>query len=177
LVHRPRVLFLDEPTTGVDAVSRQEFWEMLQRLKAEGITIVVSTPYMDEAVLCDRVALMQNGRLLRVDTPATIEAAYERPLLAVKAADRYALLQALRAFPHAHTVYPFGESLHYTDARPTADPDALWVTEVWETEEMHRNSLSLPQVQDAIGRAKPILAGFGERFVTEPAGGHGLDVR
>ena len=125
LVHRPRVLFLDEPTTGVDAVSRQEFWEMLQRLKAEGITIVVSTPYMDEAVLCDRVALMQNGQLLRVDTPSAIEAAYERPLFAVKAANRYALLQALRSYPHTHTVYPFGESLHYTDTRPTTDPDAL----------------------------------------------------
>jgi ABC-2 type transport system ATP-binding protein len=117
LVHRPRVLFLDEPTTGVDAVSRQEFWEMLRRLKAEGITIVVSTPYMDEARL--------KGRLLAVDTPAAIEAAYERPLLAVKADDRYALLHALRAYPHVHAVYPFGETLHYTDARPAVEPDEL----------------------------------------------------
>lgn len=125
LVHRPRVLFLDEPTTGVDAVSRQEFWEMLRRLKAEGITIVVSTPYMDEARLCDRVALLLKGRLLGVDTPSAIEAAYERPLLAVKADDRYALLHTLRAYPHTHAVYPFGETLHYTDARPAVEPDEL----------------------------------------------------
>ena len=151
LVHRPRVLFLDEPTTGVDAVSRQEFWEMLQRLKAEGITIVVSTPYMDEAVLCDRVALMQNGRLLRVDTPSTIEAAYERPLLAVKATNRYALLQTLRAYPHAHTVYPFGESLHYTDARPTTDPDAL-------RRYLHEQGLTDAEVH-------PIRAGIEDAFM------------
>ncbi|HMB93851.1 MAG TPA: ABC transporter ATP-binding protein [Rhodothermales bacterium] len=125
LIHRPRVLFLDEPTTGVDAVSRKEFWEMLQGLKTDGLTIVVSTPYMDEARLCDRVALIQAGRLLQVDTPAQIEAQYERPLLAVKADRRYDLIQALRAYPHAHAVYAFGESLHYTDARPAADEDAL----------------------------------------------------
>jgi len=125
LVHRPRVLFLDEPTTGVDAVSRQEFWEMLGRLKHEGITIVVSTPYMDEARRCDRVALMQGGRLLDVNTPEQIEASYQHPLLAVRANDRYALIQALRAYPHARAVYPFGEYLHYTDARPRLDPDEL----------------------------------------------------
>lgn len=125
LVHRPRVLFLDEPTTGVDAVSRQEFWEMLKRLKAEGITIVVSTPYMDEAGLCDRVALVQDGRLMEIDTPRNVEDGYQRPLLAVKAADRYALLHALRDYPHAHTVYPFGDALHYTDTRPDVDLDEL----------------------------------------------------
>jgi ABC-2 type transport system ATP-binding protein len=125
LIHRPRVLFLDEPTTGVDAVSRKEFWEMLHRLKAGGLTIVVSTPYMDEARQCDRVALLQGGRLLGIDTPAAIAAGYERPLLAVRARDRYALLKALEAYPHTYTVYPFGEALHYTDARPAADPGAL----------------------------------------------------
>jgi len=125
LIHRPRVLFLDEPTTGVDAVSRQEFWEMLGRLKNQGLTIVVSTPYMDEARLCDRVALIQNGRLLSIDTPANIEAGYRRPLLAVKARDRHALIQALRAYPHAYSVYAFGEELHYTDARDETDPEAL----------------------------------------------------
>ncbi|GIV61898.1 MAG: hypothetical protein KatS3mg044_0764 [Rhodothermaceae bacterium] len=125
LIHRPRVLFLDEPTTGVDAVSRQEFWEMLGRLKASGLTIVVSTPYMDEARRCDRVALMQAGRLLTVETPARIEAMYDRPLFAVRGKNRYCLLQALRAYPHVHTAYAFGDALHYTDARPTADPEAL----------------------------------------------------
>ena len=125
LIHRPRVLFLDEPTTGVDAVSRQEFWEMLARLKASGITILVTTPYMDEASLCDRIALMQNSRLLALDAPANIEATYDAPLFAVKANDRYRLLQALRAFPHARYVYPFGEYIHYTDTRNEAKAEEL----------------------------------------------------
>ncbi len=125
LIHRPRVLVLDEPTTGVDAVSRREFWEMLQRLKRGGLTIVVSTPYMDEARQCGRVALIQDGRLLQVDTPAAIEAQYARPLLAIRADQRYPLIQALRAYPHAHAVYAFGEYVHYTDARAATDEATL----------------------------------------------------
>ena len=117
LVHRPDILLLDEPTTGVDAVSRREFWDLLGGLRASGLTTVVSTPYMDEATRCDRVALMQAGRLLAVDTPDGITRAFDRPLLAVRADDRYRALLALRQFPHARTVYPFGESLHYTDLR------------------------------------------------------------
>ena len=117
LVHRPEILLLDEPTTGVDAVSRREFWDLLAALKRTGMTIVVSTPYMDEADRCDRVALMQGGRLLAVDTPAAIAASFDRPLLAVYAAKRYPALLALRESPHAKVVYPFGESLHYVDAR------------------------------------------------------------
>ncbi len=125
LIHRPRVLFLDEPTTGVDAVSRQEFWEMLIRLKTSGLTTIVSTPYMDEAQRCDRVALMQNGRLLGIDTPTRIEALFDRPLLSVHGGNRYGLLKALRAAPHVFTVYPFGDTLHYTDAREVSDPAEL----------------------------------------------------
>ena len=125
LVHRPDLLVLDEPTTGVDAVSRTEFWDMLQRLQATGLTIVVSTPYMNEAVRCDRVALMQGGRLLQIDTPAAITAQYDRPLLAVQADDRYRLLQVLRAYSHAEAVYPFGEVVHVTDARAEAHPEEL----------------------------------------------------
>ena len=125
LIHRPRVLLLDEPTTGVDAVSRAEFWEMLGRLRDGGITTLVSTPYMDEARQCDRVALIQDGRLLGIDPPATLAAGYGRPLLAVRAARRHALVQTLRAYPHAAAVYAFGEAVHYTDARPAADPAAL----------------------------------------------------
>jgi ABC-type multidrug transport system ATPase subunit len=117
LVHRPEILLLDEPTTGVDAVSRREFWDLLGGLRASGLTIVVSTPYMDEANRCDRVALMQTGRLLAVDTPDAITHAFDRPLVAVRAADRYRALLAVREYPHTRTVYPFGESLHYTDAR------------------------------------------------------------
>jgi ABC-2 type transport system ATP-binding protein len=125
LVHRPEILLLDEPTTGVDAVSRREFWDLLGDLKRSGITIVVSTPYMDEATRCDRVALMQRGRLLATDTPQRIAASFDRPLLAVHATDRYHALLALREWPRTHAVYPFGETLHYVDAHADARPDAI----------------------------------------------------
>jgi ABC-2 type transport system ATP-binding protein len=125
LVHRPDILFLDEPTTGVDAVSRREFWDLLGDLRAGGLTIVVSTPYMDEAMRCDRVALIQAGRILDIDAPDRIGARYPLPLLAVRASERYRLLRTLRRFPHARSVYPFGEELHYTDARADADPAAV----------------------------------------------------
>ncbi|HEU4558233.1 MAG TPA: ABC transporter ATP-binding protein [Longimicrobium sp.] len=121
LVHRPDILFLDEPTTGVDAVSRREFWELLADLRAGGLTIVVSTPYMDEADRCDRVALLQQGRILEIDTPSAITARYGRPLLAIRSPERYRLLLALREFPHARSVFPFGAEIHYTDARGDAD--------------------------------------------------------
>lgn len=117
LVHRPEILLLDEPTTGVDAVSRREFWDQLAALKASGLTIVVSTPYMDEAMRCDRVALMHGGRILDIDAPSAIGARFPQPLLAVRGANRYAMLQTLRAFPHAQSVFLFGETLHYTDDR------------------------------------------------------------
>ena len=125
LVHRPEILFLDEPTTGVDAVSRREFWDLLSQLKAGGLTAVVSTPYMDEANRCDRVALIQRGRLLAVDTPDAIARSFDRPLLAVHSANRYETLRALRDYPHTHTVYPFGETLHYTDARTDLSVEQL----------------------------------------------------
>jgi ABC-type multidrug transport system ATPase subunit len=125
LVHRPEILFLDEPTTGVDAVSRKEFWDLLARLRADGLPIVVSTPYMDEAVRCDRVGLMQGGRLLATDRPAEIGRRYPRPLLAVRGPDVLGLLGALRRFPHAAAVWPFGESLHYTDARGDAPAELI----------------------------------------------------
>jgi drug efflux transport system ATP-binding protein len=117
LVHRPDILFLDEPTTGVDAVSRREFWELLARFKAAGLTTIVSTPYMDEATRCDRIALMQRGRILAIDTPAAVTRSFDRPLLAVRSAERYRTLLAIREYPHTHTIYPFGEVMHYTDQR------------------------------------------------------------
>jgi ABC-2 type transport system ATP-binding protein len=129
LVHRPEILFLDEPTTGVDAVSRREFWDLLTQLKASGMTIVVSTPYMDEADRCDRVALIQGGRLLAVDTPQAIARSFDRPLLAVTAARRYPTLLALRESPHVHAVYPFGDTLHYVDAR-VGEPAAAIASEL-----------------------------------------------
>lgn len=112
LIHKPKVLFLDEPTTGVDAVSRKEFWEMLKRLKAQGITILVSTPYMDEASLCDRVALMQDGKFLRVDTPTQIINNYNKTLLAIKGKEMFPLLQQLQKMEGIEMAYPFGEYHH-----------------------------------------------------------------
>jgi len=114
LVHQPTVLFLDEPTTGVDPVSRKEFWEMLKRLKARGITILVSTPYMDEAALCDRIALIQQGRILSVDTPEHIRNAYPVPLYAVRAGNMPALLKQLRSCGFVQDSYSFGEYVHVT---------------------------------------------------------------
>jgi ABC-2 type transport system ATP-binding protein len=122
LVHKPDVLFLDEPTTGVDAVSRSEFWDLLGTLKAGGLPILVSTAYMDEATRCDRVALMQQGRVLAVDSPAAIAARYPHPLLAVQDRRRHELIQTLRRYAHAASVYPFGADLHYADARDTMAP-------------------------------------------------------
>jgi len=112
LIHKPSVLLLDEPTTGVDAVSRKEFWDMLQKLKRQGITILVSTPYMDEASLCDRVALIQQGEILTIDAPDRIAAAYPRKLYAAEADNNYILLTRLRNHPAVHSAYIFGESLH-----------------------------------------------------------------
>lgn len=114
LIHEPSVLFLDEPTTGVDPVSRKEFWEMLKYLKSEGITILVSTPYMDEASLCDRVALMQKGKILDIDTPEGIIEKYPKKIWSIHASNMYALLQVARAFPNTHTCFGFGESHHLT---------------------------------------------------------------
>jgi ABC-type multidrug transport system ATPase subunit len=98
-------------------VSRREFWELLARLKSGGLTIVVSTPYMDEANRCDRVALIQRGQILAIDTPSAVIASFDRPLLAVRARDRYQALLALRSYPNTNSVFPFGEVLHFTDRR------------------------------------------------------------
>lgn len=112
LIHKPRVLFLDEPTTGVDAVSRKEFWEMLKRLKRQGITIMVSTPYMDEATLCDRIALIQGGKILSVDTPANVINAYPGKLYAIKGGATAKLLKDASGYSNIQDVYAFGEYLH-----------------------------------------------------------------
>lgn len=112
LIHRPSVLFLDEPTTGVDAVSRSEFWDMLAELKQRGITILVSTPYMDEASRCDRVALCNEGRILGIDTPTDIVAGFDSPLYAVQADNMYQLLLAVRKATGVMECYPFGEAHH-----------------------------------------------------------------
>jgi ABC-type multidrug transport system ATPase subunit len=112
LIHRPSVLFLDEPTTGVDAVSRKEFWEMLRKLKQQGITILVSTPYMDEAAKCDRVALVQSGNIMSVDSPGGIVKKFGKELFAVRAGNMLRLLNDLKNFEEAKDVYPFGGYHH-----------------------------------------------------------------
>jgi ABC-type multidrug transport system ATPase subunit len=112
LIHKPRVLFLDEPTTGVDPVSRKEFWEMLKRLRQQGITILVSTPYMDEAALCDRIALIQGGRILAVNAPASIVSKYPEKLFGVKSREIPRLLLDLRTYKDTLSCFTFGEYLH-----------------------------------------------------------------
>jgi ABC-type multidrug transport system ATPase subunit len=112
LIHKPTILFLDEPTTGVDAVSRKEFWDMLQHLQQQGITILVSTPYMDEASLCDTVALMQHGKIMKVDTPQNIIAAFDHTILAVKDDNMLSLLNTLQQHSQVKDAYAFGEYHH-----------------------------------------------------------------
>ncbi|MFI5155278.1 MAG: ABC transporter ATP-binding protein [Chitinophagales bacterium] len=114
MIHKPSVLLLDEPTTGVDAVSRREFWDMLKNLKQQGITILVSTPYMDEANLCERIALIQNGRLMSVDKPESIIRSFPTRLLGAKSDHTYALLNDLRKYSNIDSCYAFGDCLHVT---------------------------------------------------------------
>src|SRR6188474_1089091 len=122
LIHRPSVLFLDEPTTGVDAVSRKEFWEMLKGLKKQGITILVSTPYMDEAGLCDRVALIQSGKILSINTPQGIVENFSKPLWAVKSSRMLSLLNELLQKDFVEDVYPFGEFHHVVMKNGSGEP-------------------------------------------------------
>src|SRR5690554_1392782 len=121
LIHKPKVLFLDEPTTGVDPVSRKEFWDMLKRLQKKGITILVSTPYMDEAALCDRIALIQDGEILEIDSPTSIVHKFPKAIYNIGANNMYQLIQSLNNYEHLYSVYPFGEFVHYADKRPSFD--------------------------------------------------------
>ena len=114
LIHKPRLLVLDEPTTGVDAVSRSEFWEMLKKLRQHYITIIVSTPYMDEAMRCDRVALIQNGSILLIDTPQNIRRGFSKKLYVLRSEEKYRLLITLRDYHGTNTAFPFGDSVHLT---------------------------------------------------------------
>lgn len=125
LIHAPKVLFLDEPTTGVDPVSRKEFWIMLKRLQQKGITILVSTPYMDEASLCDRIALIQKGKILKIDTPQNIINNYEKVIYDVQAKNTHGLIHDLKNYPNQYSVYAFGEFVHYIDKNTTFNPNDL----------------------------------------------------
>jgi ABC-type multidrug transport system ATPase subunit len=123
LIHRPEVLFLDEPTTGVDVVSRAEFWQMLQKRRDEGITIVVSTPYMDEAALCDRVALIQKGKVMSTDTPQNIVENFGKPVFSVKAANSSILPGLLSAFEGTSSQNRFGDNFHWIPAEGFDEKD------------------------------------------------------
>lgn len=125
LIHKPEVLFLDEPTTGVDPVSRKEFWDMLANLKSYGITIFVSTPYMDEARRCDRIALIQSGNIMSIATPDDIEKQFPHKLYSIKSANMFRLLQLLREFKSYNSIHTFGETVHYTDKRKDFNPNEL----------------------------------------------------
>ena len=112
LIHKPRVLFLDEPTTGIDPVSRKELWEMLRKLKSEDIAILASTPYMDEALQCDRIGLIKNGEIMKIDTPQHLIESFQKSLYAVSADNIYHLLLALEKYPKRINSYAFGENVH-----------------------------------------------------------------
>jgi ABC-2 type transport system ATP-binding protein len=147
LIHRPSVLFLDEPTTGVDAVSRKEFWDMLKKLKAEGITILVSTPYMDEASQCDRIALIQTGKLLSIDSPKRVINGFGRPLMAAKAANMLKLLNDLRSYELVEDVYPFGEYHHVVLNRNYQREQLMEFLQRNNTEQLELNGVE-PDIED-----------------------------
>lgn len=160
LIHRPLVLFLDEPTTGVDTVSRKEFWEMLKRLKAQGITILVSTPYMDEATLCERIALIQDGKIMSIDTPQQIIDDYPDQMYAIKSPDMRPLLYDLRMHDMIATCTAFGEWHHIT-LTEGATPESL-------TESLERlgHTVELQAIQPTIEDC------FIKLMKHEPAGSH-----
>ncbi|MBK9531463.1 MAG: ABC transporter ATP-binding protein [Chitinophagaceae bacterium] len=148
LIHKPAVLFLDEPTTGVDAVSRKEFWVMLKDLKKQGITILVSTPYMDEASMCDRVALMQSGKIMSIDTPENIISNFKKPIWSVRADEMYRLLNDLKQYPNTESCNSFGEFHHLV--LKNDDPDQNKILNYLEEHE-HKNisiKTTKPNIED-----------------------------
>ncbi|MBP6979108.1 MAG: ABC transporter ATP-binding protein [Bacteroidales bacterium] len=150
LIHKPKLLVLDEPTTGVDAVSRSEFWEMLKKLRKYNITVIVSTPYMDEAMQCDRVVLIQQGTILSVDEPEKIRDGFKRRLFSVKAPEKGKLINALRSYPKTASAYPFGDSVHVTFRENALDSSL--------NEYLDRMGLSNVTIQE-------IRAGIEDRFL------------
>src|ERR1035437_1755718 len=146
LIHKPSVLFLDEPTTGVDPVSRKEFWGMLKNLKAQGITILVSTPYMDEASLCDRIALIQNGQFLKIDTPKNIVSQYENKLWAVESNNMHKLLLDLRANEMTKNCFAFGDKHHVS-----IDNGILTMSKLSEDlESMGHKNLEIKEIEPTV---------------------------
>lgn len=147
LIHRPTVLFLDEPTTGVDTVSRKEFWDMLKRLKEQGITILVSTPYMDEATLCERIALIQGGKIMSIDTPAAIIDSYPEPLFAIKSPKMSSLLEDLRQQHQVKNCFAVGEYHHLTFNENTPENQQTLLKKL---EELGHASLEMKEITPTI---------------------------
>ena len=133
LIHKPRILFLDEPTTGVDPVSRKEFWEMLKKLKEQNITIIVSTPYMDEANLCDRIAFIMNGSFLKIDTPENIISDFNETLWATKSSKMSKLLTDLRENKQIKSCFAFGNTIHFTSSPSSVERDVKWLHKYLES--------------------------------------------
>ncbi len=162
LIHKPEVLFLDEPGTGVDPVSRQEFWEMLASLRAYGITMLVSTPNMDEAGLCDRVALLQSGRIMTIDTPQGITSGFKNRLFAVRSDDMYQLIKDLRGMDGVADCYAFGEYAHlkWSDDSKSSDhyhPSSGQTTLSRQTTEIHDFLISKNHQHIEIKPAQPTI--------------------
>lgn len=149
LIHRPKVLLLDEPTTGVDAVSRSEFWDMLATLKAKGITILVSTSYMDEAEQCERIVLINKGKILGVDTPKNLVERLESNIYKASAVEMYPLLNALRGYPGVNDCYTFGTTLHVV-ADDGFDPEAA-------IDKLRRNGLTDVRICQAKGNIEDLF--------------------
>lgn len=163
LIHRPEVLFLDEPTTGVDVVSRKEFWEMLKNLKQQGITILVSTPYMDEATLCERIALMQSGNILSINTPEQIVRQFPADLFAVKSDHMSQLLLDLRNNAAIQTCFAFGEYHHITFRQQNSDDPPY--TQLSQVQQIHRLVSDLEQVHHRHIDIKKITATIEDCFI------------
>jgi ABC-2 type transport system ATP-binding protein len=121
LVHEPKIILLDEPTTGVDPVSRREFWRLLSEFLSQGITVFMATPYLDEAERCSRVALMSGGRVLALDEPTALRADFPDDIVEVLAEPQDAAKQVVRRDPDVHDVQTFGERLHVRVPRGSAD--------------------------------------------------------
>jgi ABC-type multidrug transport system ATPase subunit len=149
LVHRPNVLFLDEPTTGVDVVSRKEFWEMLKGLKQQGITILVSTPYMDEAALCERIALLQNGSILSINAPEALVKEFPDTLFAVKADNMSRLQHVLRNNPQIKSCFSFGD-FHHITFQKKYQPSSNKVIKALQNSNLFENSSAYPQIAELI---------------------------
>lgn len=144
MIHKPEVLFLDEPTTGVDPVSRKEFWTMLARLKNQGITIIVSTPYMDEASRCDRIALINNGVFMKIETPQNIIGQYDKILCSVSAdkTGKTKIIARIKSVYGVSDCYAFGDKIHIV----LNDKDCILnLKKMFESDEI---SMITPTIED-----------------------------